>query len=218
LGTPGEGDFAVLPPPKRTYAALELSLTGGWSRLRYRTSYVLSRSHGNYSGLFDSDQGIANPGKVTGFYIPEQAVNTEGLLPNDRPHVLKLSAAYETGFGLAPGVFLAWMSGTPINDWVLIPPGYPVFLAPRGTAGRTPAVWDLNLRLAYAVPWQLNAEGRIVLDFLHLGNPQQTVTVDQWHYFGRDPAGNPTLPNDQYLGPTGYQPPMTVRVGVEITF
>ena len=53
--TPGKGDFAFLPPPKRTYSAMELSATGGWKQLQYRASYVLSRSWGNYTGLFTSD-------------------------------------------------------------------------------------------------------------------------------------------------------------------
>jgi hypothetical protein len=95
LGTPGKGDFSFLPPPERTYAALELSATGTWRRLRYRASYVLSRSWGNYPGLFDSDYGLARPGMINMFSAPDQGV-IEGLLPNDRPHVVKFTAAYPT--------------------------------------------------------------------------------------------------------------------------
>ena len=215
LGTPGKGDFAYLPPPKREYTALELSLDGTWHGLQYRASYVLSRTWGNYSGLFYSDAGVANPGGVGTFSNPAQAVNSEGLLANDRPHVVKLVASYRTGFGLTPGVFFSWMSGTPINEFGGQPIGGPSFLSPRGTVGRTLALWDLNLRLAYDPPW---ARARVVLDLLHLGNPRETVRVDQQHYFAEDENGNPTNPNAAYLSPIACQPPMTARLGLEISF
>jgi hypothetical protein len=218
VGTPGKGDFDFLPPPKRTYTALELSATGGWQRLQYRASYVLSRTWGNFNGLFQSDLAIANPGSGWTFGRPDHAANTEGFLANDRPHVVKLTAAYQTPFGLTPGLFFSWMSGTPINEWGRGPTSSYLFLVPRGTAGRTPPIWDLNLRLAYALPLRGAVAPRVVLDFLHLGNPQRTVRVDQQHYFSRDADGNQTNENANYLAPLAYQPPTTIRLGVEISF
>jgi hypothetical protein len=217
LGTPGKGDFAFLPPPKRNYTALELSATGGWQRLQYRASYVLSRSWGNHSGLFWSDGGIANPGGDFTFFSPDQAINSEGLLPNDRTHVVKLVASYRTKVGFTPGVFFTWMSGTPINDFGPATFWWS-FISPRGTAGRTPAIWDLNVRLAYDTPWPRVARTRVIMDFLHLGNPRETVLVDQRHYYAEDANGNPTNVNSNYLAPTAYQPPMTARLGLEISF
>ena len=64
-------------------------------------------------------------------------------------------------------------------------------------------------------PWR---RARVVLDFLHLGNPRGTVRVDQQHYFAQDENGNPTNPNAAYLSPIAYQPPMTARLGLEISF
>lgn len=218
VGTPGKGAFDYLPPPKRTYAALELSLTGEWQRLQYRASYVLSRNWGNYTGLYDSDFRSGNPGGNGSFSVPEQAVNTEGFLPNDRRHVLKLTTTYRTAFGFTPSAFVSWMSGTPLNEWGWTTWGYPTFLVPRGSVGRTPAIWDLNVRLAYTVPWRGIGTARFVLDLLHLGNPQQSVLIEQLHYFAQDADGNPSNPNPDYLEPFGYQPPMAARLGVELGF
>jgi hypothetical protein len=217
MGTPGKGDLAFLPSPKRTYTGLELSATGTWQRFQYRASYVLSRNWGNYSGLHWSDGAVANPGGNATFWSVAQAVNSEGLLPNDHTHVLKLTGAYRTAFGLTPGVFVSWMSGTPLNEWGSALEGT-TFVVPRGTVGRTPSIWDLNVRLAYALPWRRAGTSRVVLDFLHLGNPQQTVRVDQQHYYAQDADGNPTNANANYLAPIAYQPPMTARIGLEVTF
>ncbi len=94
LGTPGQGDFAFLPPPKRQYTALEATVDGSIGRVTYRVSYVLSRTWGNYTGLYSTDSYLAQPGGNDGFAMPHQAVNSTGLLPNDRTHVLKLVATY----------------------------------------------------------------------------------------------------------------------------
>ena len=54
VGNPGRGNLAFLPRAKRTYAALVFTVEqppGG--RFDFLASYVLSRSYGNYAGLYD---------------------------------------------------------------------------------------------------------------------------------------------------------------------
>lgn len=80
---------------------------GASSQFRYRASYVLSRTWGNYTGLFGSDIGIPVPSLTNTFFQSHQATNSSGLLPNDRPHVLKLVGSYQTTFGLYPAGFRA---------------------------------------------------------------------------------------------------------------
>jgi hypothetical protein len=215
LGTPGEGEFAFLPPPRRQYTALEVGVQGDGRRLNYRVSYVLSRAWGNYTGLYGSDAGFGNPGGNLNFFAPDQAANSTGLLPNDRTHVLKGVGVYRTGIGLSVGAFFSWQSGTPLNDFapgVALGPTTPVFLAPRGSVGRTPAIWDLNLRLRYDTPWPSGSRGDLLLDFLHLGNPQRAVRLDE-HRFLIQGAENPA-----YLQPVAFQPAMTARLGFEVSF
>jgi hypothetical protein len=221
MGTPGKGDFAFLPPPKRTYTALEVALGGTLGGVDYRVSYVLSRTWGNYSGLYYSDGNLANPGGNFSFFSPESGKNSAGLLPNDRTHVFKLTAAYRPVPPLQIGGFLTVQSGTPENAFGPDTYGFgPTFLVPRGSVGRTPTIWDLNLRFAYELPWRRFAAGRAVLDLLHVGNPRTVVGVDQTrcrtscYIFGIDPADA----NPNWLKPTAYQPPMAARLGMEVNF
>jgi hypothetical protein len=224
LGTPGRGDFSFLPPPKREYTALEVAAEGAWRKLKYRASYVLSRNWGNYPGLYDSDGSATNPGGVSTFFFPYQSTNSTGLLPNDHTHIFKLSAAYVASSGLSSGTFLTLESGSPINDFAAGPggvgPAYPCFLVPRGTAGRTPVLWNLDLRLAYELTPARMPRVRVQLDILHVGNPRGAIRVDELHYGTLDDSGNPDMntPNPNYKHPIAYQPPMAVRIGVQASF
>jgi hypothetical protein len=214
IGNPGKGDFAFLPPAKRTYTALEVALGGSLGGVEYRMSYVLSRTWGNYTGLYASDVGgDPNPGGNFSFFTPESARNSEGPLPNDRTHVFKFTSAYRPLPSFQIGGVFTVQSGTPENAFGPDTYGFgPIFVAPRGSVGRTPAIWDLNLRFAYDLPWRRIGTGRVVLDLLHVGNPRTVVGVDQWRGLGSADA------NPNYLQPTAYQPPMAARLGMEVSF
>ena len=219
VGVPGEGALSFLPKFRRTYTALELS--GEWAGPRgieARCSYVLSRTSGNYTGFYASDYGTAAPGFLGGLQTPGQSRNSTGLLPNDRTHVLKLSGAYPLAFGVMAGVFLTWQSGTPLNDLGLNSYTRTTFLIPRGSAGRAPAIWDLNLRFAYPFTFAHGLRARTTLDWLHVGSPRRAVWLDQLHYSAEDDNGNPTNPNPTYGQVLSYQPPTQARLGVEFTF
>jgi hypothetical protein len=222
LGTPGKGDFDFLPPPKREYTALEIAAEGTWRRLGYRTSYVLSRSWGNYPGLYDLDASYGNPGSTSTFFQPHQARNSTGYLPNDRTHVFKLSTTIGSTFGLVAGAFLTLESGAPINEFASGPVNAwnPAFLLPRGQAGRTPALWNLDTRLTWALPLAQGRRAKIQADVLHIGNPRRATQVDEMHYPFLDGSGNPDLltPNPNYKHPIAYQPPMAGRIGVQVSF
>ena len=221
LGTPGQGVFSFLPAPRRDYTSLEIAAEGAWQRVRYRASYVLSRTWGNYPGLYSSDVGVANPGFNAGLVFTDQVPNSSGLLPNDRTHMVKVSAAYTFGVRLEGGAFLSVGSGTPINEFAA--GGFngtwtPTFQVPRGSAGRTPALWNVDLRLAYALPLWSTARSRVILDVLHVGNPRGATRVDEMRYTTLDQNGNPASPNPQYKQPMAYQAPMGARLGIEIGF
>ena len=221
LGTPGTGSFDFLPTPKREYTALEVATVGAWRGLRYRASYVLSRTWGNYPGMYSSDQSLANPGMNTAQMFPTQAANSSGLLPNDRTHVVKLSGAYAFRSGFELGVFMTAESGSPINEFAADPYAgvrRPDFVVPRGSAGRTAGLWNLDLRLAYELPLGGGPRARVVLDALHVGNPRGVTRVDEVHYTTLDANGNPASPNPQYKQPVAYQAPMAARVGLEVSW
>jgi hypothetical protein len=222
FGNPGRGLLKAYPRAMRNYSALELSYARTEERMSVLASYVLSRTYGNYSGVFDSDVASAVPNCNPSFDVLELLDRGEGLLPNDRTHVLKLSGRYDLGRGATVGAVALWESGTPLNDFGASRFGWPVvsFLRQRGTAGRTPTIWDLNLRVGYeprfAAAWRWRP--RLTVDVFHVASRRQAVNYDQVHYFAVDAEGNQTTPNPTYGLPTRYQPPMAVRLGVEVSF
>jgi len=231
LGNYGRGELAFLPEAERMYSALQLKV--GWrdANTNATASYVLSRNRGNYTGQYDTDSGVNNPGNNLSIQLPAQATNSIGLLPNDRTHVLKLSGTRRFEFGLEAGTFFLWQSGTPLNE--LGSSGFwrPIFLLERGSAGRTPAVWDLNFRFGYDLERVLPsaARTRLVLDILHAFSQRDVVWADQLRYLGieadadaLDPfdtlAGAQIDPNPGFGQAMRFQPPMQVRLGLEFAF
>ena len=213
-----------MPEPERTYKALELSFgktSGG--RLNLAGSYVLSRSYGNYTGLYSSDTRAALPGNNFSLQLEEQGANSSGLLPNDRTHVLKLFGSYRANDGLTAGASFTLQSGTPLNEFgqTLLGFGRPIFLVERGSAGRYPAIWDLNLRLVHDVPTMEKAgfPGRLILDLMHVGSRRKAVNIDEWRYNSFDKeTGEQIHPNPNFGKAFGYQPPMMARLGFEVDF
>jgi hypothetical protein len=219
-GNTGRGELDTLPEPQRDYAALEISASKfGPGRLSFLASYTLSRTYGNYTGLFASDQRTALPNWNTGLQVAAQERNSTGLLPNDRTHVFKAFGSYRVTDRLSAGTFFTLQSGTPLTEygaWFPISL-FPVFLTPRGSAGRTPAIWDLSLRLAYDLnSSQFLSRGRIVLDLLHVGNPRRVVLTDQFRYQLAAPDGTQMNPNPSFEEAIDHQPPMTLRLGIEV--
>jgi hypothetical protein len=226
-GNPGRGALQNYPEIHRDYTALELTLqkvqTGPFN---YFASYVYSKNQGNYPGLFNADRNQKRPNADLFFnkldailnYLPE----FEGLLPNDRTHVFKLSGWYNFPFGLNAGAFILWQSGTPLNEFGGLYPVQPwqILLVPRGSAGRTPSVFDLSLRFTYqfaAISEQFR-NTRLVLDIFHVGSQRTPVNYEQVHFFNRDMNGNQINPNPNYGLASRYYPPMSVRLGFEIGF
>jgi hypothetical protein len=222
FGNPGRGDLSFLPEPKRDYTALEITVARqGTHKLIFIASYALSRSWGNYTGLFASDQGVSNPNNNFSLQLPEQAVNSTGRLPNDRPHVFKLLSAYRLGFGLTVGTFFTVHSGTPINELGASSLMFrPVFLVPRGSAGRTPTIWDLSLRLTYGLRHIGSGQlpGTLILDLEHVGSPRTAVGFEQARFGAVDDQGNQTAPNPGFGQALAYQQPMTARLGFQARF
>lgn len=219
-GNPGSGALSMLPKMKREYKALELTLEHFTpSGFNFILAYVLSRNWGNYDG-FAGTYDVAGsadifPNNTNQFGLPERMINSEGLLPNDRTHVFKFSGSYVFDFGLTAGMIFQWMSGTPLNelgkDAVF---GASTFLLPRGTAGRTPSIWDLNFRFQYDFS-NLIAFGRstkVILDILHFASRRKEIDYYQYHYYDYDQQ----YVDPNYMVPVQFQPPMSFRLGLEV--
>ncbi len=200
--------------------ALELTLQHFTpSGFNFILSYVLSSNRGNYDGFAETYDvaGSADifPNNTNQFGIPERMINSEGLLPNDRTHVLKFSGSYVFDFGLTAGMIFQWMSGTPLNELgVDATYGASTFLVPRGTAGRTPSIWDLNFRFQYDFSGliQIGKSTKLILDVLHFASQKKEIDYDQYHYYDYDQQ----YTNPNYMMPVQFQPPMSFRLGLEV--
>ena len=94
----------------------------------------------------------------------------------------------------------------------------PFFLSQRGTAGRTPAIWDLNLRLIYNLPLQSYLNTRIFLDLFHIASQREAVQFIEEKYFDIDENDVGVGENLLYGQASRYQLPMSIRLGLEMDF
>ena len=218
VGNPGSGLLSEYPKARRDYEALVLTVQRSGARhFNFIASYVLSRNEGNYSGLL-SDFGAQRPNFADAFDIPDVMVDADGLVPNDRTHVLKFAGSYRLDFGFTIGTSFQVASGTPLSvrkasSWG--PPFYG-FAQQRGSAGRTPTIWDLNFRLAYDLPGIVSnsVRTRLLLDVFHLGSQLEGVNYDQIKYYDY----NETILSPTYGMATRFQPPTSMRLGMEVSF
>jgi hypothetical protein len=185
----------------------------------FLASYVLSRTYGNYGGLFDAATHYGGANVTAAFNDLNSAWEyATGLLPNDRTHVFKFSGSYRFPHGLAAGISFIAQSGTPLseyadlgnalNSWKL--------LSPRGSIGRTPPIWDLNARVIYVLPFPGLLQARLLLDIFHIASQRDPVDVSQARGF-MDSNGT-FYPHTTYGQAFRYQPPMSVRLGMEASF
>ena len=220
VGNPGRGNLAFAPRARHTYSALVLTFEKPVrGRFGFLASYVLSRTRGNYEGLYDFETSRAFPNTGTQFDLPGQYINNDGRLPNDRPHTAKFSGSYAFDFGVTVGTAVAWMSGMPRNEVALATGDDFVFLRPRGSAGRTPSVLDASIRVTYILPWTgTTVRPKVYLDVFHLGNRRTALRLDDVHYLALDADSIPSVPNPTYSRSEVFQSPMSARLGVTMNF
>jgi hypothetical protein len=219
VGNPGTSNLNFLPKLYRIYKSFEITIENLHNENFYfMISYILSRNYGNYAGLFSD--GAVQPNTSSLPDIPAQIPNDEGLLPNDRTHIFKISGSYNFTFGLTAGIFFFWETGTPLTEFGSAANFPDYYISPSGTAGRTPSIWDLNFRFTYDLGILIKSsfKPRIKLDLFHLFSQRTPVNYDQVHYMSMDQNGQPTDPNPNYLTPITYQPPFTARLGLEVEF
>lgn len=216
-GNPGRRSMSAFPRPNRRYNALHIGLR----RLQdseqwWQLAYTFSRTHGNLPGIYDPQYRLPSSHHGPHFDRSSTWQNATGLLPNDRTHLFKAYGSRALGHGLIMGGSILASSGTPLSEHSL-DGSYLVFSEPRGTAGRTPWIWDASLRAAYEVPARFGTNSlRLITDIQHLGNPRRAVDFDQLRFTCS--ANDSSCENATYGVVTQYQPPMTARLGIEVVF
>jgi outer membrane receptor protein involved in Fe transport len=216
LGRPGY--WYRFPKPTRIYKALEITADKRFSNnWMMQGSYVLSRLQGNYEGLYNSSSEQLDPNITSLYDIPSLLINSYGLLPNDRTHVLKVYGGYFfSNIPLELSGNFSLQSGTPItalgaDDAYGVNTG---FSKVRGTAGRTPTIWALDLGAQYTFKvWKSNLALRA--DIFNVTNEQRTTTVEQTY---NTVSTAPTQNYPYFKMPTSHQAARRVRLALRWTF
>ena len=228
------------PKPKRNYDALVLTAT---KRLSHNflilASYTYSRTLGNYPGTFQASTGQLDPNISSQYDLRELTLNRDGPLPNDRPHILKVQGSYFVPFGANTMVFgLAFnmQSGTPI-EVLGANTLYGVsetFILPRGSGGRTPTITQFDVHVSYRRQLSRLFGFEAYADVFNLFNEQEVATVDQAYTSSnvnpiqngkiadlvnlKQVNGTQPLLNPNYGHATSYQAPLSMRVGLRLSF
>ncbi len=202
-------------------------------------SYTYSRTLGNYPGTFQASNGQLDPNISSQYDLRELLVNRDGPLPNDRPHILKVQGSYFLPFGSNTMVFgLAFnmQSGTPIEVLganTLYGVGE-TYILPRGSGGRTPTLTSFDLHVSYRRQLSRLFGFEAYADVFNLFNQQQVTSVDEVYTASnvnpiengkiadlvnlKQLNGNQPLLNPNYGHPTSYQAPLSMRVGLRLSF
>jgi hypothetical protein len=237
-------DGTPVPKPERTYTALQLTATKRLARnWFFAGAYTYSRTRGNYAGLYDA--GIVpaqlNPNNSAQYDINALTANTYGPLPNDRPHLIHMDGYYRFVWGqhsLSPGFSFVGRSGQPITPQGPAPYDYTTFILPRGSAGRTPFVTQLDMHLSYRTKVSNALSAEAFIDIFNILNQKTVLAVDSLYTsdpvmpvapgtpLTQVPVANsdgtqtttPVKPNPNYLHATSYQAPISGRLGMRVWF
>jgi hypothetical protein len=228
------------PKAERDYRAIELVLqrrhTKNW---QLQSSFVYARNVGNYEGLYMTAQDANLPNWTPQFDIPAFAQNAYGKLSGDRPYQVKIHSSYRLPFDLTVSEAFSLSAGSPISA---LGPELPstygpfIYLLPRGSAGRTPTHWTLDLHADYPVYDRSNRSVRLIIDAFNATNQHAPIVMDQFYIyrgmpgfapwrapdnldsFG-NPRFNPDLPSSAYFNtPRVYQAPRSFQLGAKFTY
>ncbi len=204
----------------RQYDAVEFTLRKNLSdNLQFVGNYTWSRSAGNYIG----------PSLTSDYDHPQQVYYQDGLLPIDRPHVIKMQGTYDNpgrikisdvfSLGYGFGFIFTLQAGTPYNKyywnsfWL---DNYNLHDR-RGSQYRLPATSTLDLRGNVKLSIK-SIEVDLVILVTNLLNSREVVAVDER---ATDSAGD-VLVDDKgqsvFSRPIARQFPRQVQFGLRVHF
>ena len=209
------------PAVVRDYSALSIALEkefdGDWGAT---LSYTNSESKGNYEGTVKSDNGQDDAGLTQDFDQPGLTDGSYGLLPNNREHIFKgrFNKALRNNVMLginstitSPRTF-GCIGYHPTDDFAAAYGASSWYcdgkLTPRGSVAQSS--WILNLDML--VSWNVSDNLNIRMDVFNLFNFD---SVDDIREFG---DATSTTADKNYLKPTSFQTPRSLRLGFKYTY
>ncbi len=222
------------PKAERQYGAVDVNFNKAWADgWMLDFTYTWSHSWGNNEGYVRSDNEQTDAGLTTNFDQPGLTDGASGNLPNDRRHQVKMQFAYEITENLTMGSNFFWRTGRPYGAFGLHPTdafaslyGAEAFykdgeLVPRGSAGRTPNTWNLDLSLQYNMKiseHDLTFRADVFNVFNNDEITEYNETAEFISAYDPDFGGYRGAANPDYLLATNYQKPRYVRLSASFKF
>jgi len=220
------------PAVERKYIAVDVfaehPFDGKWWG---KVTYTWSRNTGNMEGQLLSDIGQGDVATTQVYDFPEFSVNSQGRLPNDRRHQVKLFGYYQALPEWGVGGNLLMASGRPkncignapvssnaTNDFFLNGAitnysgyGSAYFFcngvaSPRGSAGNLPADMRLDLNVSYK-PDFFKGFG-VKLDIFNVFNRQVAQTIEERY----NAAGGSSSVRTTYGAVEQYSAPRSMKI------
>lgn len=244
---------AKFDDPIHKYNAIEVTLNrrlhDNWSLM---TSYRWSRLRGNFEGFFRDDNGQSDPGITSLYDFPTNdpsytAIGTpqfgykgdirflgdsNGILPLDRPHQVKVfgNRAWDNGLSVGLGINLG--SGKPLTPIAANPNGnyqnggeIPTaargagILTQDGFRRRSPFESQVDLQASYILKLGGNRNITLLADMFNLFNERRIQDYDTWTEltFG---VPNPDFgkPISQNVSGPQFQTPFQMRLAARFSF
>ncbi len=227
-------DVLGYPEAKRKYASVDFTLNRAWDDT-WMTSFTYTWAHswGNNEGFVRSDNDQDDAGLTTNFDQPGLTDGASGNLPNDRRHQVKITGAYQVIENLTLGANFNFTTGRPLNSFGVHPTdafaslyGAASFvkegqLVQRGSEGRTPNTWSLDLSASYDYYFEDN-KITFRADIFNVTNNDKATQLNEVNerisYYDGDFGGYRGEPNPTYGLPTSFQKPRYVRLSVSAEF
>lgn len=223
----------------RVYNAFEVTLDrpfdGQWG---LAASYTWSKTKGTAEGYVNSVINQDDAGVTQDFDFGSLTDGSDGYLANDRRHVFKAYGNYAITRELRVGFNATLASGRPLNCIGFVPDTAPdaadaanystassyyclnnsgqSVLTQRGTSGRTPWSGTLDLQLAY-MPATSKGKLTFQADVFNVFNSQKVAEYNETRDFSRDTLSTGKV-NPNYLQPTSFQTPRSVRLTARYEF
>ena len=228
-------EYFGLPKYKREYNALEVFWEKAFNDGYYlQGSYTWAKSEGNAEGYVNSTLEQADPGLTQDFDHFRFMEGADGPLPNDRRHTFKLFGAYQLNDEVTLSASLLVQSGRPVNCNGYVntdglsdvdagnldgygPSAFSCLddngvrqLAPRGSFGRTPWLYNVDMGIGYNPE---AVEGLTLrMDITNVFNIDGVLQYDETGDFTR------TEQNPDFGVPVSWQAPRSVRLTARYSF
>ncbi len=195
----------ALGPSRRYFRGIELTARKQFTnQIWAQASFLYSSLLGNYSGAISEATGQTDPGINADYDYYQLTFNAFGNLELDRPVQARIDAVYNAPFGLSAGLNFYVRSGLPISRLGWFNGGYfnSLYLDTRGSDGRTPTDYDMNVSVGYN--WNVGAV--TITPMLYVFNVLNRQTATSLDVTFNPNGSFVTTPGSPFYGQAGIEP------------